>query len=192
LSTQDIVNPFFSSKFVLSHSPFPATGLLSQPDSALIDVYCKSAVGSAGESMEASMILVPIPPTQGLHTPCTTVFYRQTDCLVAQPRALTVFYGSQHSTSHGLTIATGLKYTVSMSITFGSVGDIIAVVQIAWSLAKALADSAGSAKEYQDLIKELQTFDEALLHVCPHFLMKQNKSLSLTCLFTGRCALAEL
>ena len=54
-----------------------------------------------------------------------------------------------------------------MSITFGSVGDIIAVGQIAWSLAKALTDSRGSAKEYQSLIKELQTFDQALLQVYP-------------------------
>jgi hypothetical protein len=52
-----------------------------------------------------------------------------------------------------------------MSITFGSVGDIIAVGQIAWSLAKALTDSKGSAKEYQGLVKELQTFDQALLQV---------------------------
>ena len=50
-------------------------------------------------------------------------------------------------------------------ITFGSVGDIIAVGQIAWALAKALTDSRGSAKEYQDLIKELQAFDQALLQV---------------------------
>lgn len=52
-----------------------------------------------------------------------------------------------------------------MSITFGSVGDIIAVGQIAFALAKALTDSRGSAKEYQDLVKELKTFDQALLQV---------------------------
>jgi len=50
-----------------------------------------------------------------------------------------------------------------MSITFGSVGDVIAVGQIAWALARALTDSRGSAKEYQDLVKELQAFDQALL-----------------------------
>ena len=53
----------------------------------------------------------------------------------------------------------------SISITFGSVGDILAVGQIAWSLAKALTHPRGSAKEYQGLIKELQTFDQALLQV---------------------------
>lgn len=59
-----------------------------------------------------------------------------------------------------------------MSITFGSVGDIIAVGQIAWSLAQALTDTKGSAKEYQGLIKELQTFDQALLQVHPSLLAK--------------------
>jgi hypothetical protein len=54
-----------------------------------------------------------------------------------------------------------------MSITFGSVGDIIA-----WSLAKALTDSRGSAKEYQGLMKELQTFDRALLQVYPRLHLK--------------------
>ena len=54
---------------------------------------------------------------------------------------------------------------MSVGITFGSIGDIIAVGQIAWSLAKALSNSRGSAKEYQGLVKELQTFDQALLQV---------------------------
>lgn len=57
-------------------------------------------------------------------------------------------------------------------ITFGSVGDIIAVGQIALQLAKALSDSRGSAKAYQALVKELQNFDQALLQVSTilHFL----------------------
>lgn len=50
-------------------------------------------------------------------------------------------------------------------ITFGSVGDIIAVGQIAWALAQALRDSTGSAKVFQALAKELQAFDQALLQV---------------------------
>lgn len=50
-------------------------------------------------------------------------------------------------------------------ISFGSVGDIIAVGQIAWALAKALTESRGSAREYQGLIKELEGFDKALLQV---------------------------
>lgn len=53
-----------------------------------------------------------------------------------------------------------------MPITFGSVGDIIAVVEVAWSLAKALSDSKGSVKGYQGLVKELETFEQALLQVC--------------------------
>ncbi|PQE14012.1 Glycoside hydrolase superfamily protein [Rutstroemia sp. NJR-2017a BBW] len=52
-----------------------------------------------------------------------------------------------------------------MSITFGSVGDIIAVGQISWSLAKALNDSRGSAKEYQGLVKELRAFERAVLQI---------------------------
>ncbi|PMD60566.1 uncharacterized protein K444DRAFT_612697 [Hyaloscypha bicolor E] len=52
-----------------------------------------------------------------------------------------------------------------MPITFGSVGDIIAVGQIAWSLAQSLSDSRGSAKEYQGLIKELGAFERAVLQV---------------------------
>ena len=52
-----------------------------------------------------------------------------------------------------------------MSITFGSVGDIIAVGQIAWSLVQALTDSKSSAKEYQSLIKELRAFERAVLQV---------------------------
>jgi hypothetical protein len=51
------------------------------------------------------------------------------------------------------------------SITFGSVGDIIAVAQLACALAQALRDSRGSGKEYQGLVKELQAFDQALLQV---------------------------
>ena len=54
---------------------------------------------------------------------------------------------------------------MSFGITFGSIGDMIAVGEIAWSLAKALSDSCGSAKEYQGLVKELQTFDGVLLQV---------------------------
>jgi hypothetical protein len=50
-------------------------------------------------------------------------------------------------------------------ISFGSVGDIIAVGQIALQLAQALSDSRGSAKEYRELMSELQTFDQALLQV---------------------------
>jgi hypothetical protein len=50
-------------------------------------------------------------------------------------------------------------------ITFGSVGDIIAVGQIARVLAQALSESRGSAKQYQGLVKELESFEKALLQV---------------------------
>jgi len=51
------------------------------------------------------------------------------------------------------------------AITFGLVGDIISVGEIAWSIAKALNGSRGSAKEYQNLVKELQLFNKALIQV---------------------------
>jgi hypothetical protein len=50
---------------------------------------------------------------------------------------------------------------MSVGITFGSIGDLIAVSEIAWSLSKALKDSRGSVKEYRCLEKELGTFSEA-------------------------------
>ena len=50
--------------------------------------------------------------------------------------------------------------------TFGSVGDFIAICQLAASLAKALGDGyGGSSTEYQDLRKELDIFIQVLNHV---------------------------
>jgi len=54
---------------------------------------------------------------------------------------------------------------MSFGITFGSIGDLIAVGQFAWSLAQSLSSTRGSVKEYQDLIKQLETFNNALLQV---------------------------
>lgn len=51
------------------------------------------------------------------------------------------------------------------AITFGSVGDILAVGQIVLTLAQALSNNRGSAKEYQGLVVELHGFDKALLQV---------------------------
>lgn len=49
-----------------------------------------------------------------------------------------------------------------MPITYGSVGDIIATVQIAAQLLKALSASNGSAQEFQDLVIQLRTFHRIL------------------------------
>ncbi|KAF8864214.1 hypothetical protein BDZ45DRAFT_685401 [Acephala macrosclerotiorum] len=52
---------------------------------------------------------------------------------------------------------------MSLGITFGSIGDLIAVGQITFMLAKALNESQGSSHNYRGLIKELRNFDQALL-----------------------------
>lgn len=49
-----------------------------------------------------------------------------------------------------------------MPITFGSVGDIIAAIQIAAQLLKILSSSNGSAQEFQDLLIQLRTFHRCL------------------------------
>jgi hypothetical protein len=49
-----------------------------------------------------------------------------------------------------------------MAITYGSVGDIIATVQIAAQLLKALSSSNGSAQDFQDLLIQLRTFHRCL------------------------------
>jgi hypothetical protein len=49
-----------------------------------------------------------------------------------------------------------------MAITYGSVGDIIATVQIAAQLLKALSSSNGSAQDFQDLLIQLRTFHRFL------------------------------
>jgi len=54
-------------------------------------------------------------------------------------------------------------------ITFGSVGDIISVGELAWNIAKALNRTRGSANEYQSLTKELELFNKALLQVASHW-----------------------
>ena len=52
-----------------------------------------------------------------------------------------------------------------MPITFGSVGDIISISLLVKDLVKALDDSQGSAREYQEVIRELWTLDRVLLEV---------------------------
>ena len=52
-----------------------------------------------------------------------------------------------------------------MPITFGSVGDIITLSTLIKDLIKALNDSRGSAAEYQAIVRELQSLDQALVQV---------------------------
>jgi hypothetical protein len=52
-----------------------------------------------------------------------------------------------------------------MAVSFGSVGDIIAVCLLVKDLVAALDDSRGSAAEYQEVRRELQSLERALLEV---------------------------
>jgi hypothetical protein len=45
-----------------------------------------------------------------------------------------------------------------MPVIVGSIGDIIAIAQVAEKLYKALRASRGSAAEFQDVVLELSTF----------------------------------
>ncbi|KAL4901755.1 hypothetical protein BDW74DRAFT_159464 [Aspergillus multicolor] len=46
-----------------------------------------------------------------------------------------------------------------------SVGDFIARANLAYRLVRALSDSQGSSKEYQEVIQELGCVQQAFLHV---------------------------
>lgn len=52
-----------------------------------------------------------------------------------------------------------------MPVTFGSVGDIIATIQVTAQLLKALSASRGSAREFQELVASLRTFYRMLEQV---------------------------
>lgn len=54
---------------------------------------------------------------------------------------------------------------MSFAVTFGSVGDIIAVTQIVAQIIHALSDSTGSAVRYQQLLEELHSLTRALNHL---------------------------
>lgn len=54
--------------------------------------------------------------------------------------------------------------------TFGSVGDFIAICQVAAKLGKALGNGyCGSSTEYRDLREELDIFVQVLTHVSAAF-----------------------
>jgi hypothetical protein len=67
---------------------------------------------------------------------------------------------------------------MSAAVTFGSVGDILAICQIVAGLAKALKGSQDSAKHYQSLLSKLDIYNNTMLqvswlftHVCSlHFI----------------------
>jgi hypothetical protein len=49
-----------------------------------------------------------------------------------------------------------------MSLTYGSFGDVITTIQLVHRASQALSASRGSAREFQDLIVELKTFNRVL------------------------------
>ncbi len=60
---------------------------------------------------------------------------------------------------------------MEVGLTFGSLGDIIAVCQLAIQLGRAIASSQyGSAAEFQALKRELDVFLKVLMQVRPSFL----------------------
>lgn len=52
-----------------------------------------------------------------------------------------------------------------MPITFGSFGDIIAAVQVAYKLLEVLSAQRGAKKEFRDLINDLRLFHRFLNQV---------------------------
>jgi hypothetical protein len=62
---------------------------------------------------------------------------------------------------------------MEVALTFGSVGDIIAVCQLCVLLGRAIGLGckavSGSAKEYQDLRKDLELFVQILVQVVSTF-----------------------
>lgn len=54
---------------------------------------------------------------------------------------------------------------MEVALTFGSVGDIIAICQLAMQLRQALGVASCSTKEYQDTRKGLDSFTQVLMQV---------------------------
>lgn len=54
---------------------------------------------------------------------------------------------------------------MDVGLSFGSVGDIIAICQLIAELSKALNDATGSAAQYQEICKELNGFVSLLMQV---------------------------
>ncbi|KAM0283908.1 hypothetical protein ACHAQH_002290 [Verticillium albo-atrum] len=54
---------------------------------------------------------------------------------------------------------------MELALTFGSVGDLLAICLIVKDIIYALDDSRGSAKDYRDIIAQLQTFDGILTQI---------------------------
>ena len=54
---------------------------------------------------------------------------------------------------------------MSAAVTFGSVGDILAICQVVAGLAKALRGTQDSVKHYQSLLSRLDIYNNSMLQV---------------------------
>lgn len=117
--------------------------------------------------------------------------------LVYSPHDNHLCFGSLLETVHGrlhsLFFRTASQYgsrdyPFRMPVTFGSVGDIIAVSILIKNLVKCLNESRGSSAEYQAVIRELGSLDDALLAVAlllPSY--DQSEELEDLCNSVNRC-----
>lgn len=78
-------------------------------------------------------------------------------------------------------LVTAMKF----GLTFGSLGDIIAVSQIAIELSRTLGSAGGSTKQYQELREGLDGFVRVLMHVFLGLL------LSTVCLVSGHLTMHD-
>ncbi|KAF6803827.1 hypothetical protein CPLU01_16091 [Colletotrichum plurivorum] len=67
---------------------------------------------------------------------------------------------------------------MDVGLSFGSVGDIIAVCQLIVELSKALDDATGSAAHYREIRNELDDFVSLLMQVSDRLLLKYHPSLA--------------
>ncbi len=77
---------------------------------------------------------------------------------------------------------------VAVSLKFGSVGDIVTVIQLAWSIQQALSETKGSSAEYRMLVDYLKGFSDSLEAVKP-LILSPRTTLELSAVNALRCAI---
>jgi hypothetical protein len=100
---------------------------------------------------EAACLIKVLPPSiKNLTQPLLELFVRTVGWLSLYPEPPSY----RHPTNF-LSLA-------AMVVFFGSLGDILAIAQLEFNLAKTLSASRGSSAEYQELISELHSLSSAL------------------------------